>query len=181
MPSSVRISVPGSLSCRFWLSAWIVTRRLQRVVEQLHDVAPPLLVEFERDAVDDRLRVVEPTRLARVARGLEQLRERAAQRLAAERRREAGPLLVVEPGLRSGSVVVLERAAALLGAHELDTVELAQDAHVVGNVPERIAEVARELVGALHTTLVEALQDPLAQRVGERLCEALVELAACRP
>ena len=64
------------------------------------------------------------------------------ERLAAERRGQARPLLVVEPRLRGGAVVVLERAAALLGAYELDAVELAQDAHVVGNVPERIAELA---------------------------------------
>ena len=155
-------------------------RRLERVVEQVHDVAPPLLVELERDAADDRLGMVEAARLARGARRLEQLRERAAQRLAPERRRQAGPLLVVEPGLRGGPVVVLERAAALLGAHELDAVELTQDAHVVGNVPQRVAELAREVVRALHPTLVEALQDPLAKRVRERLREALVQLAVCR-
>ena len=61
--------------------------RLERVVEELHDIAPPLLVEFERNAVDDRLRMVEAAGLAGIARGLQQLRERAAQRLAAECRR----------------------------------------------------------------------------------------------
>ena len=76
---------------------------------------------------------------------------------------------------------MLERAAALLGAHELDAIELAQDAHVVGNVPERIAELARELVGAPDPTLVEALQDALAQRMRQRLRKALIELAVGRP
>ena len=87
------------------------------------------------------------SRLAADAR-LEDLRQRAPERLAAEGGRQARPLLVVEPGLGGGAVVVLERAAALLGAHELDAIELAQDPHVVGNVAERVAELARELVRA---------------------------------
>ena len=51
-------------------------------------------------------------------------------------------MLVVEPRLGRRAVVVLERAATLLCPHQLDAVELAQDPHVVGNVAERIAQLA---------------------------------------
>ena len=73
---------------------------------------------------------------------------------------------------------MLERAATLLGPHQLDAVELAQDPHVVGNVAERIAELAGEFVRAPDAALVEPLEDALAERMGERFREPLVKLSA---
>ena len=128
--------------------------------------------------VDLDLRVVEAGLAARRRGALEDLRQRPAERLAPEGRRQAGPLLVVEPRLGRRTVVVLERAATLLGPHQLDAVELAQDPHVVGNVAERIAQLAGEFVGAPDAALVESLEDALAERMGERFRKPLVQLSA---
>ena len=49
---------------------------------------------------------------------------------------------------------------------------------MVGNVAERVAEFAGELVRAADAAFVEPLEDPLAEGMGERFCEPLVELSA---
>jgi hypothetical protein len=62
---------------------------------------------------------------------------------------------------------MLERAPAGLGAHELDAVVLAQHAHVIGDDPERGAELDGELARA-GDALAEPLQDARAQRMSQR-------------
>src|SRR3712207_9519148 len=46
------------------------------------------------------------------------------------------------------AVVVLDRAAARLGAHQLDHREVGEGAHVVADVADRLVELARELARA---------------------------------
>jgi hypothetical protein len=48
---------------------------------------------------------------------------------------------------------------------------------VVGNVAERIAQLAGEFIRAPDATLVESLEDALPERVGERLSQPLVQLS----
>src|SRR4051794_710167 len=89
-------------------------RRVVGLVQQVRDLVPARLVELELDPVDGGLGMVEARLAARLGGAREDLGERPPQRLAAERGREPRPLLVVEPRLRRGAVVVLERAAPLL-------------------------------------------------------------------
>src|SRR5918997_1117470 len=74
-------------------------RRVAGLSKQFDHLAPALLVELELRARDRHLGMVEARLAAGRRRALEDLRQRAAQRLAAERRRQARPLLVVEPRL----------------------------------------------------------------------------------
>jgi hypothetical protein len=91
----------------------------------------------------------------------------------AERCRQLGPLLVGEQRRHSSAVEVLQRAAARLGANELETVELAQDAHVVADVAQRLTERVGELAGARDAVFAQALQDPEAEAMGEGFGEPL--------
>src|SRR6201999_595551 len=99
----------------------------------------------ERRAVEDHLGVVQVTGIGRYAEVADELGERLAGQLAAQARRQRAPLVVVEvrPGDRPGEV--LQRAAARFGAHELDTVVVAQHAHVVGDDPEWSSELHGEV------------------------------------
>jgi hypothetical protein len=76
-------------------------------------------------------------------------------------------LLRVKPWAFGRAVEVFERAATLLGAHELHVAVSQQDAHVVADVAQSFAEFCGELAGASDAGFHEALQDPLAQRVRE--------------
>ena len=55
---------------------------------------------------------------------------------------------------------MLQRAAARLGANQLEAVELAQDAHVVADIAQRLTERVGELTRAGHAVFVQALEDP---------------------
>ena len=78
--------------------------------------------------------------------------------------------------MRDGAVVVLERAADLARAHQLDAIELEQDADVVGDVGQGRVEQARELGRTgLAAAPAQPLEDALPQRVRERLGEIRIE------
>ena len=64
-------------------------RRLMRFVEQLHDLAPGRVVEFELEPVDLDLGMVEAGLAAGRRRPLEDLGQRPPERLAAEGRRQS--------------------------------------------------------------------------------------------
>ena len=66
---------------------------------------------------------------------------------------------------------MLQRAAARLRAYELDTVVVAQHAHVVGDNAERSTELHGEIARARHP-FAEPLQDACAQRMSEGFSDA---------
>ena len=74
---------------------------------------------------------------------------------------------LAEPDGRDRPVEVLERAAAGLGADELDRAEVVQQADVVADPPERQVELARQLVRARDPP-VEHAEQSVTERVGDR-------------
>src|SRR5205823_10692000 len=97
------------------------------------------------------------------------------EQLPAYRERQLRPLLVLEERAHRGAVVVLDRPAAGLRAHQLDAVALLEDAHVVAHVAQRLPELGGQLVRAGDPGVVEAGQYALAEWVAERLGDALVD------
>src|SRR5215217_4696025 len=72
---------------------------------------------------------------------------------------------------------MLEGAPALGGADQLDAPELREHPGVVADVPQRLAELGRELLGARHA-LVERYEDAVSDRVRERADDPRIELFA---
>ncbi len=69
---------------------------------------------------------------------------------------------------------MLKRPAVRLGADQLEAVELAQDAHVVADIAERLPERVGELARARVAGFRQALQDPHAEPMREGFGEPLV-------
>ena len=91
--------------------------------------------------------MVEPAVVGRGGHVGEDLLEVLAEDAAAGRARQLRPVALAEPDRRHRAVEVLERAAARLGADELDRAEVAQQADVVADPPERQVELAGQLFG----------------------------------
>ena len=144
-------------------------------VERCGDVLPALLVEIEADAPDLSLGLVKPARGGRPGGVGDDLAQRARERLASEAGRQLRPLLGVEPRARYRAVGMLERAAALLGAHQFDAAEVEQYAHVVGDVAQWRVEQLGELLRTCLAASAQPLEDALAQGVRERLSKIRIE------
>ena len=136
-------------------------QRGERAVHEGRDIPPALLVERHAHPPDLGVGTIEAARDARVGRGGDDVAQRARQRLAPEGGRQLRPLLGVEPGVRDGAVVVLERAAALRRPDQLDALELEEDLDVVGDVGQRRVEQARELGRAGVAAQAQSFEDPL--------------------
>ena len=150
--------------------------RREQLLEQHRDVVPALLVEHRGRSPDLRVGVIESARDARIGRLGDNVSQRARERLASKRGRQLRPLLSVEQGVGDGAVVVLERTADLARAHQLDAVELLEDADVVRDVGHRRVEQAGELRRAgLAAPDAQSFEDALAQWVRERLGEIRIE------
>ena len=63
----------------------------------------------------------------------------------------------------------------LARAHQLDAVELEEDADVVGDVGQALVETARELARAGLAVRAQSFEDALPQRVRQRLGEIRIE------
>ena len=84
------------------------------------------------------------------------------------------PVAIGEEGPRGSAVVVLDSPAARLGLDHLDALEVLEDFDVVADLAQALFQLLGEFVGACHP-LVEDRQDFNAQRVGERLDQALID------
>ena len=109
--------------------------------QQLVELLPAALVELERRARDDDLRVLEHAGVGRLGEIAHEVLDRLARELATQAGRQRPPLILVEVRARGGAIEVLEGAAPRLGAYEFDAVVVAQHSNVVADDPERSAEL----------------------------------------
>lgn len=150
-------------------------RRRKHVLEEHRDLPPALRVEPQAEAPDQGSGLIESASDRRIGSVGDDRTQRAGKRLAPERGRQPRPLLSVEPRVRSGAVVVLECAADLTCAHQLDAIELEEHADVVGNVGQGRVEQARDLGRTGLAVDAKSLEDALPQRVRQGLGEIRIE------
>ncbi len=84
------------------------------------------------------------------------------------------PFRLVQARHGSRPVEVLDGATHRLRANELDRLALGEDLDVVADVAKRLAESPGQLTWAL-CLVAKLLEDPLSQRVAERLHQPLVD------
>src|SRR3954471_14174359 len=147
---------------------------VHHVGEDLRQLIPRLLVERQRDATDMDVLAVEAAFLGRAFEVTRDLTQRGVGQRASQRGGELCPVVVADEWRLERLVVVLDRPAPGLRAHELDHVEVGQEAHVVADVPERLVE----LLGQFARTgdlLVEQREHSHPERVREGLHDPLMD------
>ncbi len=157
MPSSLRAALEqqdrelggGRLGPPLSAASALISRaRSSDVAQQPGDLVHARCVEPQRRAQDEAAGMVEAAVVGRRGHVGEDLLEVLAEDAAAGGARELRPVALAEPDGRDRPVEVLERAAARFGADEFDRAEVAQQADVVADAPERQAELAGQLVRA---------------------------------
>jgi hypothetical protein len=150
-----------------------VLELLEHADEHVGDVAPALLVERHRGAAEVRLPPREPARRRGVVHEPAERRERRADHGVLDDVGQPIPRLIGDVGARDELVVVLDRPPPRRGADEPDQAERLELADVVADVPERDAQLGRELARA-RRVLLEQAQDLNPQRMCEGLHYSLV-------
>src|SRR3954467_1632532 len=147
---------------------------VHHVGEDLRQLIPRLLVEGQGDATDMDVLAVEAAFLRRAFEVTRDLTQRGVGERASQGGGELCPVVVADERRLERLVVVLDRAAPGLRAHQLDHVEVGQEAHVVADVAERLVELLGEFAGTGHL-LVEQREHSDPERVREGLHDPLID------
>src|SRR5215210_1332488 len=126
------------------------TSALLDICKESGELVPALLVEHHGVPADVHVLAVEATSLGCATEVLGDLAEYAVRQRAPERRRQLRPVVAADLWQLERLVVVLDRSAARLGAHQLDHFQVSQEAHVVADVAQRLPELVGELARAGH-------------------------------
>src|SRR3954451_25355261 len=116
-------------------------RAVEHVGKHLRQLVPGLLVQRQRHAADMNVLAVEAALLRGALEVTRDLTQRGVGQRATQRDGQLRPVVVADEGRLQCLVVVLDRAARGLRAHQLDHVEVAYAASVVADVPERLPRV----------------------------------------
>src|SRR3954452_17414283 len=112
-----------------------VARTLDDVGQHPGELVPALLVECERGAAEVNVRTVETA----FGRGASKVTRDVADRRIGERTAQSGgqllPVVIADQRWLERFVVVLDRSASRLGAHQLDHLEVRKESHVVLTLP----------------------------------------------
>src|SRR3954447_20279447 len=147
---------------------------VHHVGEDLRQLIPRLLVEGQGDATDMDVLAVEAAFLRRAFEVTRDLTQRGVGERASQGGGELCPVVVADERRLERLVVVLDRAAPGLRAHQLDHVEVGKEAHVVADVAERLVELFGELARTGHL-LVEQREHSHPEGVREGLHDPLID------
>src|SRR3954452_1935522 len=161
---------------------------VHHVGEDLRQLVPALLVQGQRDTTDMDVLAVEAALLRRALEVTRDLTQRGVGERPSQRGGQLCPVVVADERRLERLVVVLDRAAPGLRAHQLDHVEVGQEAHVVADVAERLVELLGKLARTGHLLVEqrehshpkwvrEGLHDPLID--GRLLCRHAGPAARC--
>src|SRR3954471_15966206 len=144
------------------------------VGEHLRQLVPGLLVKGQRRATDMDVLAVEAAGLCRALEVPRDITQRGVGQRSSQGGGKLCPVVVADERRLQCLVVVLDRAAPGLRAHQLDHVEVGQEAHVVADVAERLVELLGKLARTGHL-LVEQREHSHPEWVREGLHDPLID------